>query len=164
MIFRTAFNKKNGIPDLLIYLIIRIFFKSFKFVSFQIEVEVCSSCSEFILDRTLLTVNSRFWHTDCLKCSQCLVSLKQYSSCFVKDNVFFCKQCYNRFVSLHFALSNLNNFNESWECHQSSIGVVLCSFPFCLIISHLALLYFFEVKARRMFGSLSLPLLSICQN
>ncbi|KAK6112974.1 LIM domain family protein [Brugia pahangi] len=62
----------------------------------KFEVEICSSCSEFILDRTLLTVNSRFWHINCLKCSQCSTLLEQYSSCFVKDNNFFCIQCYNR--------------------------------------------------------------------
>uniref|UniRef100_A0A1I8EJ14 LIM zinc-binding domain-containing protein n=1 Tax=Wuchereria bancrofti TaxID=6293 RepID=A0A1I8EJ14_WUCBA len=61
----------------------------------KFEVEICSSCSEFILDRTLLTVNSRFWHINCLKCSQCSILLEQYSSCFVKDNNFFCIQCYN---------------------------------------------------------------------
>ncbi|CAG9533525.1 unnamed protein product [Cercopithifilaria johnstoni] len=62
----------------------------------KFKVEICSLCSEFILDRTLLTVNSRFWHINCLKCSQCSILLEQYSSCFVKDNHFFCIQCYNR--------------------------------------------------------------------
>ncbi|VDN02288.1 unnamed protein product [Thelazia callipaeda] len=62
----------------------------------KFDTEICSSCSEFIMDRTLLSVNSRFWHATCLRCSQCSLFLEQHSTCFVKNDSFFCKQCYNR--------------------------------------------------------------------
>uniref|UniRef100_F1L3C2 LIM/homeobox protein Awh n=1 Tax=Ascaris suum TaxID=6253 RepID=F1L3C2_ASCSU len=62
----------------------------------KFEAEVCSSCTEYILDRILLNVNSRFWHTECLRCSQCSVHLDQYPSCFIKEDIIYCKPCYNR--------------------------------------------------------------------
>ncbi|VDN51651.1 unnamed protein product [Dracunculus medinensis] len=71
--------------------------ESFNYVKpTKYEAEICSSCAEYIVDRNLLTVNSQYWHVECLRCSQCSIRLDQYPSCFFKDNVIYCKQCYNR--------------------------------------------------------------------
>ncbi|XP_016339005.1 LIM/homeobox protein Lhx6-like [Sinocyclocheilus anshuiensis] len=55
---------------------------------------VCASCGLEILDRYLLKVNNLIWHVRCLECSVCRTSLRQHSSCYIKNKEIFCKVDY----------------------------------------------------------------------
>ncbi|TWW65984.1 LIM/homeobox protein [Takifugu flavidus] len=54
----------------------------------------CASCGQEILDRYLLKVNNLIWHVRCLECSVCRTSLRQHSSCYIKNKEIFCKMDY----------------------------------------------------------------------
>ncbi|XP_016529689.1 LIM/homeobox protein Lhx6 isoform X1 [Poecilia formosa] len=54
----------------------------------------CASCGLEIQDRYLLKVNNLNWHLGCLECSVCRASLRQHSSCYVKNKEIFCKLDY----------------------------------------------------------------------
>ena len=69
-------------------------------LAFQYENEVCSSCAEFINDQILLSVNSQYWHSHCLRCSQCSIQLDTHPTCYVKAETLYCKSCYNRYDAL----------------------------------------------------------------
>nr|XP_060613574.1 LIM/homeobox protein Lhx6 isoform X2 [Anolis sagrei ordinatus] len=56
--------------------------------------QLCASCGREILDRYLLKVNNLPWHLGCLACSVCRASLRQQSSCYVKNKEIFCKVDY----------------------------------------------------------------------
>ncbi|MEQ2185119.1 hypothetical protein GOODEAATRI_014953 [Goodea atripinnis] len=56
----------------------------------------CASCGMEIQDRYLLKVNNLNWHLGCLECSVCRASLRQHSSCYVKNKEIFCKLDYFR--------------------------------------------------------------------
>ncbi|XP_071322151.1 LIM/homeobox protein Lhx6 isoform X2 [Trachinotus anak] len=58
---------------------------------------MCASCGLEILDRYLLKVNNLIWHVRCLECSVCRTSLRQHSSCYIKNKEIFCKMDYFRF-------------------------------------------------------------------
>ncbi|XP_041095617.1 LIM/homeobox protein Lhx6 [Polyodon spathula] len=55
---------------------------------------VCASCGLEIVDRYLLKVNNLIWHVRCLECSICRTSLRQHSSCYIKNKEIFCKMDY----------------------------------------------------------------------
>ncbi|XP_061911111.1 LIM/homeobox protein Lhx6 isoform X1 [Entelurus aequoreus] len=55
---------------------------------------LCASCGLEILDRYLLKVNNLIWHVRCLECCVCRTSLRQHSSCYVKNKEIFCKMDY----------------------------------------------------------------------
>lgn len=55
---------------------------------------MCASCGQEILDRYLLKVNNLIWHVRCLECSVCRTSLRQHSSCYIKNKEIFCKMDY----------------------------------------------------------------------
>ncbi|XP_029921373.1 LIM/homeobox protein Lhx6 isoform X2 [Myripristis murdjan] len=55
---------------------------------------LCASCGLEILDRYLLKVNNLIWHVRCLECSVCRTSLRQHSSCYIKNKEIFCKMDY----------------------------------------------------------------------
>ncbi|KAJ7993996.1 hypothetical protein DPEC_G00261370 [Dallia pectoralis] len=60
----------------------------------------CANCGTEIQDRYLLKVNNLNWHVGCLECSVCRASLRQHSSCFIKNKEVFCKLDYfSRFGS-----------------------------------------------------------------
>ncbi|XP_041370648.1 LIM/homeobox protein Lhx3-like isoform X2 [Gigantopelta aegis] len=50
----------------------------------------CAGCSEPILDRFILKVLDRSWHSRCLKCADCLVQLAD--KCFSKGDKVYCKE------------------------------------------------------------------------
>uniref|UniRef100_A0A3Q1EQN9 LIM homeobox 6 n=1 Tax=Acanthochromis polyacanthus TaxID=80966 RepID=A0A3Q1EQN9_9TELE len=54
----------------------------------------CASCGMEIHDRYLLKVNNLNWHLGCLECSVCRASLRQHSSCYVKNKEIYCKLDY----------------------------------------------------------------------
>ncbi|XP_034026815.1 LIM/homeobox protein Lhx6 isoform X3 [Thalassophryne amazonica] len=54
----------------------------------------CASCGMEIQDRYLLKVNNLNWHLGCLECSVCRASLRQHSSCYVKNKEIYCKLDY----------------------------------------------------------------------
>ncbi|KAL7302957.1 hypothetical protein TKK_0004184 [Trichogramma kaykai] len=54
----------------------------------------CNGCGENVLDRSLLCVGNRTWHSKCLKCSACFQSLHDQHSCFIRDTKIYCKQDY----------------------------------------------------------------------
>ncbi|XP_061586113.1 LIM/homeobox protein Lhx6-like isoform X3 [Cololabis saira] len=60
----------------------------------------CANCGMEIQDRYLLKVNNLNWHLGCLECSVCRASLRQHSSCYVKNKEIYCKLDYfSRFGS-----------------------------------------------------------------
>ncbi|EYB96282.1 hypothetical protein Y032_0151g2792 [Ancylostoma ceylanicum] len=60
------------------------------------EAEICSGCDRAIHERTLLTVNGRSWHENCLRCASCATSLQSQHTCFYRDGNTLCKACYGR--------------------------------------------------------------------
>ncbi|XP_061671991.1 LIM/homeobox protein Lhx6 [Syngnathoides biaculeatus] len=61
------------------------------------RLQLCASCGVDIHDRYLLKVNEHHWHLGCLECSVCRTSLRQQSSCYVKNKQVYCKLDYFRF-------------------------------------------------------------------
>ncbi|XP_061622850.1 LIM/homeobox protein Lhx6 [Phyllopteryx taeniolatus] len=60
----------------------------------QQRLQLCASCGVAIHDRYLLKVNEHHWHLGCLECSVCRTSLRQQSSCYVKNKQVYCKLDY----------------------------------------------------------------------
>ncbi|XP_040574522.1 LIM/homeobox protein Awh [Lepeophtheirus salmonis] len=58
--------------------------------------ELCSGCGVIINDQYILQVAGQSWHSTCLRCSVCQEILDSHSSCFIKDDVLFCKLDYAR--------------------------------------------------------------------
>lgn len=54
----------------------------------------CAGCQGFILDRFILKVLDRSWHTECLKCSDCGSHL--VDKCFVRQGNTYCKEDFFR--------------------------------------------------------------------
>lgn len=65
---------------------------------FQSQGEKCSGCDGRILDRYLVKVSGRAWHTKCLKCCVCGVDLGREATCYTKEESIYCKADYARFV------------------------------------------------------------------
>ncbi|CAB3399344.1 unnamed protein product [Caenorhabditis bovis] len=57
-------------------------------------LENCQGCHQPIQDATLLNVDGRQWHEQCLRCETCMIQLSSMPSCFTKDTKLFCKPCY----------------------------------------------------------------------
>ena len=67
------------------------------------HLETCHSCEQPILDKYLLHVSGKAFHTSCLRCSACLSALGNQMTCFVgKDEQVYCKTDYLRLVLLLF--------------------------------------------------------------
>ncbi|KAJ7378072.1 spinal cord association neuron differentiation [Desmophyllum pertusum] len=57
----------------------------------------CAGCNREIRERHLLKAMDKYWHTTCLKCSQCGAILEQVGdSCFVKGTSILCRNDYMR--------------------------------------------------------------------
>ncbi|XP_060126548.1 LIM/homeobox protein Lhx3 [Zootoca vivipara] len=60
-------------------------------VSFSLtEVPLCAGCNQHIVDRFILKVLDRHWHSKCLKCSDCQVQLAE--KCFSRGESVYCKE------------------------------------------------------------------------
>lgn len=56
----------------------------------------CAGCDRPILDRFLLNVLDRAWHTACVKCSDCKNNLTE--KCFFRDGKLYCRTDFFRWV------------------------------------------------------------------
>ncbi|XP_015117803.1 LIM/homeobox protein Lhx5 isoform X2 [Diachasma alloeum] len=54
----------------------------------------CAGCRKPILDRYLVNVLERAWHTDCVRCFDCQVELSE--KCFSRDSKIFCRNDFFR--------------------------------------------------------------------
>ncbi|CAL8317414.1 unnamed protein product [Lota lota] len=54
------------------------------------EIPVCAGCSQHIVDRFILKVLDRHWHSKCLKCSDCHSQLAE--KCFSRGDSVYCKE------------------------------------------------------------------------
>ena len=82
---------------------------------------LCAGCGRSIEDRVVLSVNGLLWHGDCLQCCQCRQPLTD--KCFCRDNKFYCRADYLRFV----------NFVATWKLtvtestHRNSLPQQKCN-------------------------------------
>uniref|UniRef100_A0A3Q3FXI0 LIM/homeobox protein Lhx3 n=1 Tax=Labrus bergylta TaxID=56723 RepID=A0A3Q3FXI0_9LABR len=53
------------------------------------EIPVCAGCNQHIVDRFILKVLDRHWHSKCLKCSDCQAQLAE--KCFSRGDSVYCK-------------------------------------------------------------------------
>lgn len=51
---------------------------------------MCAGCSQHIVDRFILKVLDRHWHSKCLKCSDCQAQLAD--KCFSRGEHVYCKE------------------------------------------------------------------------
>ena len=51
----------------------------------------CSLCGDLITDRFILQVANRSWHANCLRCTVCHAILDGQTSCFLRDELLYCK-------------------------------------------------------------------------
>ena len=58
----------------------------------------CSLCGDLITDRFILQVANRSWHANCLRCTVCHAILDGHTSCFLKDDLLYCKSDYTKYV------------------------------------------------------------------
>ncbi|KAJ8397160.1 hypothetical protein AAFF_G00010140 [Aldrovandia affinis] len=54
------------------------------------EIPVCAGCNQHIVDRFILKVLDRHWHSTCLKCSDCQGQLAD--KCFSRGDSVYCKE------------------------------------------------------------------------
>ncbi|XP_048844290.1 LIM/homeobox protein Lhx3-like [Brienomyrus brachyistius] len=54
------------------------------------EIPVCAGCNQHIVDRFILKVLERHWHSKCLKCNDCRTQLAD--KCFNRGDSFYCKE------------------------------------------------------------------------
>ncbi|XP_064164530.1 LIM/homeobox protein Lhx3 isoform X2 [Anguilla rostrata] len=59
------------------------------------EIPVCAGCNQHIVDRFILKVLDRHWHSKCLKCSDCQSQLAD--KCFSRGDSVYCKEDFFKF-------------------------------------------------------------------
>ncbi|KAH0615443.1 hypothetical protein JD844_004681 [Phrynosoma platyrhinos] len=57
---------------------------------FLIQIPLCAGCNQHIVDRFILKVLDRHWHSKCLKCHDCQVQLAE--KCFSRGESVYCKE------------------------------------------------------------------------
>ena len=57
-------------------------------------VPICAGCTHPIIDRFILKVLDKPWHSKCLKCSDCDMLLTD--KCYSRDGLVFCKEDFSR--------------------------------------------------------------------
>lgn len=60
------------------------------------EIPVCAGCNQHIVDRFILKVLDRHWHSKCLKCSDCQSQLAD--KCFSRGDSVYCKEDFFKWV------------------------------------------------------------------
>ena len=70
------------------------------------------------MDRYLVKVSGKAWHTGCLKCCMCGLELGKEATCYTKEDKIYCKTDYARY-RLSFACVRV----------YFSVRVSLCVFP-----------------------------------
>ncbi|CAI5454268.1 unnamed protein product [Caenorhabditis angaria] len=91
--FIPASLKNNGVDDEFIYSPTPDVYK----IKVESSIDNCTNCNLPIHERTLLNVDGRFWHDQCLTCTSCSVNLSTMPTCYYKDSKFYCKPCYGSF-------------------------------------------------------------------
>ncbi len=56
----------------------------------------CNKCLELIDEQYFVVMDNREWHMNCLLCDICQKNLAHLASCYERDNLTFCKDCYTR--------------------------------------------------------------------
>ncbi|XP_076054137.1 uncharacterized protein LOC143032853 isoform X5 [Oratosquilla oratoria] len=74
-------------PDMLLALLSRN-------KALEASIPKCAGCSEAILDRFILKVLERTWHSRCLKCADCGAQLTD--KCFARNQQVYCKEDFFR--------------------------------------------------------------------
>ncbi|XP_076822528.1 LIM/homeobox protein Lhx3-like isoform X1 [Clavelina lepadiformis] len=60
------------------------------------QIPKCDGCGNLIIERFMLKIQDKQWHTQCLKCAVCSCSLS--ISCFTRDSYLYCREdFYKRF-------------------------------------------------------------------
>lgn len=62
------------------------------------EIPQCAGCSQHILDKFILKVLDRHWHSKCLKCADCQTPLAD--KCFSRAGSVYCKEDFFKLVFL----------------------------------------------------------------
>uniref|UniRef100_A0A8C9YHB9 LIM zinc-binding domain-containing protein n=1 Tax=Sander lucioperca TaxID=283035 RepID=A0A8C9YHB9_SANLU len=68
------------------------------------DIPQCAGCSQHILDKFILKVLDRHWHSKCLKCADCQTPLAD--KCFSRAGSVYCKDDFFKSVSYFFCLSD----------------------------------------------------------
>lgn len=56
----------------------------------SLEIPQCAGCNQHILDKFILKVLDRHWHSSCLKCADCQMQLAE--RCFSRAGSVYCKE------------------------------------------------------------------------
>lgn len=56
----------------------------------SVEIPQCAGCNQHILDKFILKVLDRHWHSSCLKCADCQMQLAD--RCFSRAGNVYCKE------------------------------------------------------------------------
>uniref|UniRef100_A0A672HWC0 LIM zinc-binding domain-containing protein n=1 Tax=Salarias fasciatus TaxID=181472 RepID=A0A672HWC0_SALFA len=62
------------------------------------QIPQCAGCSQHILDKFILKVLDRHWHSKCLKCADCQTPLAD--KCFSRAGSVYCKEDFFKSVSM----------------------------------------------------------------
>lgn len=62
----------------------------------SVHGEKCAGCKGRIMDRYLVKVSGKAWHTGCLKCCMCGLELGKEATCYTKEDKIYCKTDYAR--------------------------------------------------------------------
>uniref|UniRef100_A0A3Q0KBL9 Lim homeobox protein n=1 Tax=Schistosoma mansoni TaxID=6183 RepID=A0A3Q0KBL9_SCHMA len=67
--------------------------------SFELINLHCTSCHHCIHDKLFLCMDNKYWHLNCLRCYKCGITLQWEKTCFVKNDMVFCREHYKRLSS-----------------------------------------------------------------
>lgn len=77
------------------------------------EIPQCAGCSQHILDKFILKVLDRHWHSKCLKCADCQTPLAD--KCFSRAGNVYCKEDFFKSVSIFLLFFSINVFSSHRE-------------------------------------------------
>lgn len=113
------FRFKHSLPlSFLIYIYIRYrshqFTRSWNYLfltdlsTLVAEIPQCAGCSQHILDKFILKVLDRHWHSKCLRCADCQTPLAD--KCFSRAGSVYCKEDFFKSVAFFLCLAFLYSF------------------------------------------------------